>query len=148
MSKLSRQAGIRKIIEGRTVSNQDELRRLLYRTGHRVTQATLSRDLHELGVVKTAEGYAMPQQQDAAGGALLPSVERLIREFVSEIRTAQNIVVVRTSAGSAQPVAAAIDAEEWPEVVGTVGGDDTIFIVSPDKSLAERLARRIEELRG
>jgi transcriptional regulator of arginine metabolism len=148
MSKLSRQAGIRKIIAEHTVSNQDELRRLLYKTGHRVTQATLSRDLRELGLVKTAKGYALPQQQDATGDTLLPSVERLIREFVSEIRTAQNIVVVRTSAGSAQPVAAAIDAEEWPEVVGTVGGDDTIFIVSPDKSLAERLARRIEELRG
>jgi len=148
MSKLSRHAAIRRIIAGHKVSNQDELRRLLYKTGHRVTQATLSRDLHELGLVKSAEGYSLPQQAEAGGDTLLPSVERLIREFVYEIRTAQNIVVIRTSAGSAQPVAAAIDAEEWPEVVGTVGGDDTIFIVAPDNALAERLARRVKELRG
>ncbi|HYG99427.1 MAG TPA: arginine repressor [Terriglobales bacterium] len=147
MSKLSRHAAIRNIVAGHKVSNQDELRRLLYKTGHRVTQATLSRDLHELELVKTAEGYALPQQE-AGSDPLLPSVERLIHHFVYEVKIAQNIVVVRTSAGSAQPVAAAIDAEEWPEVVGTVGGDDTIFIVAPDNTQAERLARRIKGLRG
>jgi transcriptional regulator of arginine metabolism len=137
MSKLARHAAIRDAITSDPVYNQDELRRLLFKRGHRVTQATLSRDIHELGLIKTAEGSA---------NAWLPSVERLIHEFVYEVKTAQNIVVVKTSAGSAQPVAAALDAEGWPEVVGTVGGDDTVFIVSPNNKSAEKLLERIKEL--
>jgi transcriptional regulator of arginine metabolism len=145
MSKLARHAAIRDAITSHPVSNQDELRRLLFKRGHRVTQATLSRDIHELGLVKTAEGYQFPADE-GSGAAWLPSVERLIHEFVYEARIAQNIVVVKTSAGSAQPVAAALDAEGWPEVVGTVGGDDTIFVVSPSNKDAEKLLTRIKEL--
>ena len=144
MSKLSRHAAIRDALASHSVSNQDELRRVLFKRGHRVTQATLSRDIHELGLIKTAEGYQFPAEEDA--GAWLPSVERLIHEFVYEAKTAQNIVVVKTSAGSAQPVAAALDAEGWPEVVGTVGGDDTVLVVSPDNKHAEKLLARIKEL--
>ena len=73
----------------------------------------------------------------------LPSIERLIHEFVYEVKTAQNLVVVKTSAGSAQPVSAAIDGEEWEEVVGTIGGDDTILVIAPDSKTAEKLANRI-----
>jgi transcriptional regulator of arginine metabolism len=145
MSKLARHAAIRDAITSHPVSNQDELRRLLFKRGHRVTQATLSRDIHELGLVKTADGYQFPADE-GSGAAWLPSVERLIHEFVYEARIAQNIVVVKTSAGSAQPVAAALDAEGWPEVVGTVGGDDTIFVVSPSNKDAEKLLARIKEL--
>jgi transcriptional regulator of arginine metabolism len=141
MSKLSRQAAIRDLVNREEISNQDEMRRRLYRQGHRVTQATLSRDIHELRLVKTSEGYKLPQ--DETEDAFLPSVERLIREFVYEAVTAQNLVVVKTSAGSAQPVSAAIDAEEWDEVVGTIGGDDTILVIAPDAKQAERLAARI-----
>ena len=144
MSKLTRQSVIRELLGSEAVSSQDELRRLLYRRGHRVTQATLSRDIHELGLVKTGEGYSLPQNGDS--DAWLPSVERLIREFVYDVRSAQNLVVVKTSAGSAQPVAAALDAEEWPEVVGTVGGDDTILIISPDLRNAEKVVARVKEL--
>jgi transcriptional regulator of arginine metabolism len=146
MSKLARHAAIRDAITSHPVQNQDELRRALYKRGHRVTQATLSRDIHELGLVKTAEGYQFPNSEDGGAGGWLPSVERLIHEFVYEAKTAQNMVVVKTSAGSAQPVAAALDAEGWPEVVGTVGGDDTIFVVSPSNKDAERLLARIKEL--
>ena len=146
MSKLSRQAAIRQAITRGAVASQDDLRRLLYRSGHRVTQATLSRDIHELGLVKTSEGYAFPNGNEDASDPWLPSVERLIREFVYEVKAAQNLVVVKTSAGSAQPVAAAIDAEEWPEAVGTVGGDDVILIVAPDNKVAERLVTRIKGL--
>lgn len=144
MSKLARHAAIRDALASHSVSNQDELRRVLYKRGHRVTQATLSRDIHELGLIKTAEGYQFPAEEDAS--AWLPSVERLIHEFVYEAKTAQNIVVVKTSAGSAQPVAAALDAEGWPEVVGTVGGDDTVLAVSPSNKDAEKLLARIKEL--
>jgi transcriptional regulator of arginine metabolism len=141
MSKLSRQAAIRDLVDKEEISNQDEMRRRLYRQGHRVTQATLSRDIHELRLVKTSEGYKLPL--DETEDAFLPSVERLIREFVYEAVTAQNLVVVKTSAGSAQPVSAAIDAEEWDEVVGTIGGDDTILVIAPDARQAEKLAARI-----
>jgi transcriptional regulator of arginine metabolism len=141
VSKLSRQAAIRDLVGREEISNQDEMRRRLYRLGHRVTQATLSRDIHELRLVKTPDGYKLPQQE--ADDGFLPSVERLIREFVYEAVTAQNLVVVKTSAGSAQPVSAAIDAEEWDEVVGTLGGDDTILVIAPDAKQAEKLAARI-----
>lgn len=145
MSKLARHSAIRDAVTSHPVANQDELRRLLYKRGHRVTQATLSRDIHDLGLVKTAEGYQFPSD-DSGAPAWLPSVERLIHEFVYDAKVAQNIVVVKTSAGSAQPVAAALDAEGWPEVVGTVGGDDTIFVVSPSNKDAEKLLARIKEL--
>ncbi len=145
MSKLSRHVVIREIIAGHPVANQDELRRQLFRRGHRVTQATLSRDIHEMGVVKSAEGYLLPQTDDSTD-AWLPSVERLIREFVYDVRNAQNLVVVKTSAGSAQPVAAAMDAEGWEEVIGTVGGDDTILVIAEDTKSAQHLVARIKEL--
>jgi len=141
MSKLARHSAIRDLVSSQPVANQEELRRRLYRCGHRVTQATLSRDIHELRLVKTQDGYRFPQGE--VPDAFLPSVERLMREFVYEVRRAQNLVVVRTSAGSAQPVSAAIDAEEWEEVVGTIGGDDTILVIAPDNDTAEKLTQRI-----
>jgi transcriptional regulator of arginine metabolism len=141
MSKLSRHAAIRDVIAARELSSQEELRRALFRRGHRVTQATLSRDIHELGLVKTAEGYKMPQGEEAE--IHLPSIERLIQEFVYDVRTAQNLVVVKTSPGSAQPVSAAIDAEEWDEAVGTIGGDDTILAIASNAKSAGKLAQRI-----
>jgi len=141
MSKLSRHAAVRDVIATRDVSSQDELRRLLFRRGHRVTQATLSRDIHELGLVKTVEGYKVPQGEEAE--IHLPSIERLIQEFVYDVKTAQNLVVVKTSPGSAQPVSAAIDAEEWDEAVGTIGGDDTILAIASNAKLAGKLAQRI-----
>jgi transcriptional regulator of arginine metabolism len=141
MSKLSRHAAIRDVIAARELSSQEELRRALFRRGHRVTQATLSRDIHELGLVKTAEGYKMPQGEEAE--IHLPSIERLIQEFVYDVKTAQNLVVVKTSPGSAQPVSAAIDAEEWDEAVGTIGGDDTILAIASNAKSAGKLAQRI-----
>ena len=143
MSKLSRQAVIRGLINDQEVGSQDELRRLLFRRGHRVTQATLSRDVHELGLVKTDEGYKLPLGEEAE--LSLPSIERLIQTFVYDVRTALNQVIIKTSAGSAQPVSAAIDAEEWEEVVGTIGGDDTILAITTDSRSAERLAQRLRK---
>ena len=141
MSKLSRHSAIRDLVTDQDVPSQEELRRRLYKRGHRVTQATLSRDIHELGLVKTSEGYKLPQGEISE--AFLPSIERLIHEFVYDVKTAQNQVVVKTSAGSAQPVSAAIDGEEWEEVVGTIGGDDTILVICPDHRTAEKLTGRI-----
>jgi transcriptional regulator of arginine metabolism len=141
MSKLSRHSAIRDLVSSQDVASQEELRRRLYKRGHRVTQATLSRDIRQLRLVKTPHGYKF--QLGEVPDAFLPSIERLIQEFVYEVKAAQNLVVIKSSAGSAQPVSAAIDAEEWEEVVGTIGGDDTILVIATDNETAQRLTNRI-----
>ena len=135
---------ILQLIENGKVANQEDLRRALARQGQQVTQATLSRDIHELGIVKTGNGYVVTTQ--AGGEAGLPSAERLVREFVLSVREAQNQLVLKTSVGSAQPVAAALDAEGWEEMLGTIAGDDTILIICENKHHAERVANRIREM--
>lgn len=144
-TKPARHKLIVELVEKGPIANQDRLQRALASRGYKVGQATLSRDIHELKLVKTAEGYALPGN-DGAGDQGLPPVQRLIREFVLSIRPAQNLLVLRTAVGSAQPVAAALDAEQWPEVVGTIAGDDAILVVSPDRKSANRLAQRIREM--
>jgi transcriptional regulator of arginine metabolism len=143
MSKLSRQKVILELLDEGPVSNQEDLQRRLHRRGLDAGQATLSRDIRELGLVKTAEGYSLPGRE-AAAETDLPSVSRLVREFVTSVRAAQNLLVTKTSVGSAQPVAAALDEENWPETIGTIAGDDTILIVCEDKRAAGRLAYRIQ----
>jgi transcriptional regulator of arginine metabolism len=142
MPKASRQKAIVQLVQQQAITSQEELQRALVKLGFSVGQATLSRDIHELGLVKTAEGYAL-----SAGGVTpdpaLPPVSRLVREFVLDVRPAQNLLVIKTAVGSAQPVAAALDGEAWPEVVGSVAGDDAILIVCPDKEAADRLATRV-----
>jgi transcriptional regulator of arginine metabolism len=129
------------------IASQEDLQRALRKRGFRVGQATLSRDIRGLNLVKTAAGYALPQGEAAAGLAL-PPVKRLVREFVLDVRPAQNLLVVKTVIGSAQPVAAALDEQEWDEIVGTIAGDDAILIVCPDKEAAKKVAARIEEMLG
>jgi transcriptional regulator of arginine metabolism len=141
MSKAARQKTIMELVHRGPIESQEELQGFLAKRGFDVGQATLSRDIRELGLVKTYDGYIPP---NAVAEPVLPSVSRLVREFVIEVRLAQNLIVLKTSVGSAQPVAAAIDAEDWPEVVGTLGGDDTILIISQDNKTAQQLARRIQ----
>jgi transcriptional regulator of arginine metabolism len=143
MSKLSRHNAILELLDQGSVSNQEELQRLLRKRGFDAGQATLSRDIRELGLVKSAGGYSVPGRE-AAAEADLPSVDRMVREFVTSVRAAQNLLVTKTSVGSAQPVAAALDGENWPEAIGTIAGDDTILIVCEDKRSAGRLADRIQ----
>ena len=144
MSKLTRQQLILQLIENGNVASQEDLRRGLSRHGQKVTQAPLSRDIHELGIVKTANGYA--RANDVNAEAALPAAERLVREFVLSVREAQNQLVIKTSVGSAQPVAAALDAEGWEEMLGTIAGDDTILIICENSRDAERVAGRIREM--
>lgn len=146
MTKLARQQAILEIARHGPIDSQEELQRRLGRRGLDVGQATLSRDVRELGLVKTVRGYTLPGGNSHAIEAGLPPVGRLVREFVQSIRPAQNLIVLKTAVGSAQPVAAALDAQAWPEVVGTIAGDDAILIVSPDKKAANRLALRIREM--
>jgi transcriptional regulator of arginine metabolism len=145
MSKISRQTLILELVQREPIANQEQLRLSLLQHGFDVTQATLSRDIHELGLAKTAEGYALPNGEPQAE-ATVSAATRLVREFVRDIKEAQNLIVVKTAAGSAQPVAYALDAENWPELVGTVGGDDTILVISHSKKSAHKLAARLQEM--
>jgi transcriptional regulator of arginine metabolism len=145
MSKALRQKAILEVLERGPVASQEDLQRALGKRGFRVGQATLSRDVHDLRLVKTGAGYARPQDETAAEPPL-PPASRLVREFVLEVRPAQNLLVIKTTVGSAQPVAAALDAEDWPETLGTIAGDDTILIVCQEKKAAARIASRIQEM--
>jgi transcriptional regulator of arginine metabolism len=147
MTKLSRHGVILDLIKQGPLANQDDLRRELSKRGFQVTQATLSRDIHRLGLVKMPQGYTLPQNGAAAAAQpAVYGVERLFREFVREVREAQNLLVVKTAVGSAQPVAVAWDAESWPDVVGTVAGDDTILVICRNRTMARKVAARIQEL--
>jgi transcriptional regulator of arginine metabolism len=147
MNKALRQRAILEALRHGTIANQEELQRALRKRGFKVGQATLSRDIHDLNLSKTANGYVIPQGEGGASLAL-PPVQRLVREFVLDVRPAQNLLVVKTIIGSAQPVAAALDEQEWEEVVGTIAGDDAVLIVCPDKDAARKVAARIEEMLG
>jgi transcriptional regulator of arginine metabolism len=145
MSKAGRQKAILDLLEQGPVENQDALQHSLVRRGFDVGQATLSRDIHELKLVKGPEGYARITESKASE-TYLPSVMHMAYQFVVEVRQAQNMLVIKTTVGSAQPVAAALDASHWPEVVGTLAGDDTVLVIAADKKKAHVLARRIREL--
>ena len=145
--KFQRHSAIRELIANSLVSNQDELRRKLRRRGFEVTQATLSRDIHELRLSKGPGGYVLPSSSNGASTALTddsaPSVAEMVEGFGLEVRQAMNQVVVRTTMGGAQPVAAAFDQQEWDEVVGTIAGDNTVLIICPDARNAAALKTRI-----
>ena len=144
--KQQRHTAIRELLVTTLVANQDELRRRLAGKGFHVTQATLSRDIHELRLMKGPRGYALPAEDVEADD--LPSVAELLRSFGLEVRLAANLLVVITSTGSAQPVAAAIDYEEWPEVLGTIAGDDTILVICTGEAQARVLKRRLDGFLG
>lgn len=143
MNKAYRQGQILRLIRARAIRTQQELARELRRAGIRATQVTLSRDIRELGLVKTPEGYR--QIGSVAGG---PRLVQLAAEFLHEVRTARNLVVLKTSPGHANTVAVALDRENWPEIVGTVAGDDTILAVTPDERTARRVRSKLLELLG
>jgi|SRR5579872_986123 len=145
MNKHLRQRAVLELVRQSPVANQEHLQRALRKRGFKVGQATLSRDIRDLRLVKTANGYALPESEGISGPAL-PPISRLVREFVLDVRPAQNLLVIKTSVGSAQPVAAAFDDDEWPEAIGSVAGDDTILVVCPDNKEAKKLAARIQEM--
>ena len=145
MSKLVRHKHITDLISDEAIYTQEDLRKLLRRAGIHVNQATLSRDLRELGLVKTVNGYALPAAEDG-GGAPMPPLDHLLREFVVDVREAENQLVLKTSPGSAQPVAAALDSSDWEELIGTIAGDDTILIITESKAICHKVAERIREI--
>ena len=146
--KQQRQSAIREVLNQAAVPSQDELRRRLARRGFHVTQATLSRDIHELRLSKGPAGYALPGIPPEDDEDALPGIREVMGSFGIEVRQAMNQLVIITTTSAAQPVAAGIDFEDWPEVVGTIAGDDTVLVICPDEHQARRLKVRIEEYIG
>jgi transcriptional regulator of arginine metabolism len=150
--KYQRHTAIRELVAHSLVSNQNELRRKLRRRGFEVTQATLSRDIHELRLSKGPGGYVLPNGNGNNGATPEivddgpPSVSEMIESFGLRASQAMNQVVVRTVMGGAQPLAAALDHESWPEVVGTIAGDDTILVICPDPRRASEVEARLRTI--
>ena len=145
--KQLRHTAIRDLLVKASVTNQDDLRQKLAEHGFHVTQATLSRDIHELRLSKGPEGYSLPSEAEDDEDAL-PGIRDVLQSFGLEVRQAINLLVLVTTTGSAQPIAAGIDYEDWSEVVGTIAGDDTVLIICPDEKRATLLKTRIEEYLG
>jgi transcriptional regulator of arginine metabolism len=144
--KSVRHRSILEVIGKHSVASQEELRQLLAAAGFRVTQATLSRDLRELGIVR-APTQSGPRyvQQDGASGEDKPSLEALLPQLYSSQDGVRELLVLRTLSSGAQPISEAVDAMEWPEVLGTIAGENTILIVCRSEAdrliLSERLTR-------
>jgi transcriptional regulator of arginine metabolism len=141
MNKNFRQGQILKIIRSREIYTQDELARELAQLGIQTTQVTLSRDMRDLGLVKTPEGYRNLPSENSG-----PDLVDVVNEYLQDIRMAQNLVVLRTSPGNASSLAVAIDREELDEVVGTIAGDDTILVITQDAGTAGKFRDRMLEL--
>lgn len=147
--KTLRHNAIRELVAKGLVANQDELRRKLSRRGFAVTQATLSRDIHELRLSKGPSGYTL---SNGNGTALAdeengpPSLAEMLEGFGLRACQAMNQVVVSTVTGGAQPLAAALDREGWSEVVGTLAGDDTVLVICPDKRKASDVESRLRTM--
>ena len=147
--KDQRHNAIRNLVANAPVTNQDELRRKLRRRGFAVTQATLSRDIHELRLSKGPGGYSLPNGNGADGtveDGSPPALAEMIESFGLRVRQAMNQVVVGTVMGGAQPLAAALDHEGWPEVVGTVAGDDTVLVICPNQRRAGEVEVRLRKI--
>jgi transcriptional regulator of arginine metabolism len=144
-TKTFRQGQILRLVGDAAIASQEDLRRKLAAEKLRVTQATLSRDLQELRLVKTQNGYrATPAAVQEI--APLPQLTRLLTEFLRDIRPAVNMLVLKTPPSGAQPLAAAIDGAKFAEVAGTIAGDDTVLIITPSKKAREVLQKKIEAL--
>ena len=151
--KFQRHNAIRELVAHALVANQDELRRKLRRRGFEVTQATLSRDIHELRLTKGPGGYSLPNGNSNGNGAGThagddgpPSVAEIMEGFGLAVQQAMNQVVLRTTMGGAQPMAAALDREGWSEVVGTIAGDDTVLVICPDVKRAHDIEARLRKM--
>jgi transcriptional regulator of arginine metabolism len=139
--KAMRHEAILRVVRGHEILSQDDLRRALKKEGVAATQATLSRDIAELGIVRTPEGYRLPAQVTAAPAAPEGDLPHLLREFMRDATAAGNLVVVKTSAGAASALGLALDKALLPGVVGTVAGDDIVLAVAR----SSRSARAVEK---
>ena len=148
-ARLKRQKAIAEIVRDEALSRQEEVTARLRARGYEVTQATVSRDLEQMGAVKVKRGgtvcYALPDQladSDWAGARLA----QILREWVNSVEAAGNLLVLRTPPGSAHLVGLAIDQAQLREVAGTISGDDTLFIALKDGVVPAAMAKRFRDM--
>ena len=135
----ARREALRRIITRVAVGRQEDLVRLLDRAGHHATQSSVSRDLRELGVAKRGDRYVLPDESAPAIGDF-----SAVAAFVRDFKTAGPcLTVIRTAAGAAQSVAIVLDRAQWPEIVGTRSGDDTVFGATQGAAAQRRLVTRL-----
>ena len=148
--KQARQRSIRDLVEQRAIRTQREVKDALGERGFKTTQATISRDVAELGLIKVSRdgivAYALPPRLIEAEASGEDRLRKLIRDLPVEIREAGLLLVVRTLPGSAHAIAAALDRARWPEVAGSVAGDDTLFVAFTDRTSLGRIKRRLLRL--
>jgi transcriptional regulator of arginine metabolism len=148
--KQLRQRAIRDLVGQRPIRTQQELATSLRERGFRTTQATISRDVAELGLIKATrdgtQAYALPPRLVEAETSGEDRLRALLRDLPVEFRAAGLLVVIRTLPGSAHAIAAALDRARWPEVAGSIAGDDTLFVACPDRASLRRAKRRLEQL--
>ena len=150
--KQLRQRAIRDLVEQRPIRTQQELAAALRERGFRATQATISRDVAELGLGKgSREGraaYVLPPRLRDAEVSGEDRLRRLLADVPVEFRVADLLLVIKTLPGSAHAVAAALDRTRWPEIIGSIAGDDTVFVATGDKTSLRRLRDRLMGLSG
>jgi transcriptional regulator of arginine metabolism len=142
-SKAYRHSQILKLVRALHLHTQEELADALGAQGIAATQVTLSRDIRELGLVKTVDGYSLASNPAAPA---LPAFESVAREFLLDVRLAQNLLVLRTPPGHASALASALDNADWAEVAGTIAGDDTVLVVAPTTKAATLLRTKFLRL--
>ncbi len=138
MQKGFRHGQILKLIRAKAIHTQEQLAQELRAVGVPATQVTLSRDIKELGLAKTGDGYRQIEPENSG-----PDIADMAAEFLQDVRVAQNLVVLKTSVGHASSIAVALDQEDWPEITGTIAGDDTVLVIAPDSKTAEGLRQKL-----
>jgi len=148
--KRLRQQQIRDLLGARSISTQHELAAALRERGFRATQATVSRDVAEMGLIKVSRNgsraYALPPRSGPPETSADERLALVLRDLPVDIRSAGLLLVLRAVPGSAHAIAAALDRTGWPEVVGSIGGDDTVFIACADRASLDRLRKRLLRL--
>ena len=141
--QIERQSAIMRILRDGLVRRQEDLVRLLKKEGHQVTQSSISRDLRDLGVLKASGRYLLPPDEVTRANGDFGMLAQFVRGLK---RAGPSITVLRTTIGAAQSVAVAIDKAEWPEVAGTISGDDTIFIATANARAQDELVSRLQAI--
>jgi transcriptional regulator of arginine metabolism len=143
MSKRTRQQAILDIVCNKKVPSQAALAEELKAMGFEVTQATLSRDIAELELVKARDGYQRPEDASGGPGSVIPDPVGTLRRLILKVDEAQNLLVIRTPPGSAQPIAIVLEDGNFKRVIGTLGGDDTCLVVTKDAEEARLLKEEL-----
>ncbi|MBK7643405.1 MAG: arginine repressor [Planctomycetes bacterium] len=146
-SREERRARIAELVRARHVHSQSELAELLGKSGIEVNQATLSRDLRDMGLLKGPNGYELPTSVPPAEADASLALYVAVQGWMSSAVAAGNQVVVKTPVGAAGPLAVALDKAGWNEVLGTIEGDDTILVIARSAPAARGVVRKLNELR-